>query len=233
MKLNNKGMTLVELIVTFSLLLVIVIGLYNLIIEIRFEVNDREVAKELNEFSSTTNNTIHYDLVTAKPSVIAIKNSSSSNWSCKSISGGNCTFNGNRYVFTVNGKVDEVTIDELNGQDFCNNIFPCAVYYYVDGNTLAKHVIALNKGDKNNSLDSLKVNGVLYDGIYERVPNDNYVEIRDVEEIDSSSQEVIYEVSEDDRIYFSTDDGLFIINYPFYIIDRDKNYGFKIVYPFS
>ena len=35
MKINNKGMTLVELIVTFALLLVIVVGLYNLILEVK------------------------------------------------------------------------------------------------------------------------------------------------------------------------------------------------------
>ena len=69
-KLNNKGMTLVELIVTFSLLLVLVVGLYDIILEVKFQVDDNQVEKELTEYSSSFNNEIHYDLITNKPLAI-------------------------------------------------------------------------------------------------------------------------------------------------------------------
>ena len=67
MKINNKGMTLVELLVTFSLLLIIVVGLYNLILEVKFQIEDKQIVKDTIEYSSLINNEIHYNLLIVLP----------------------------------------------------------------------------------------------------------------------------------------------------------------------
>ena len=61
--MNNKGMTLVELIVTFSLLMIIIVGMFNLIMDVKGNLDDKKMAKELTEYSSTVGNQIQYDLI--------------------------------------------------------------------------------------------------------------------------------------------------------------------------
>lgn len=65
--MNNKGMTLVELIVTFSLLIVIVIGLYQLILDVKFNYEEKDVTKSYTEFSATISSEIQYKLLKTKP----------------------------------------------------------------------------------------------------------------------------------------------------------------------
>ncbi|MDO4369125.1 MAG: prepilin-type N-terminal cleavage/methylation domain-containing protein [bacterium] len=60
---NNKGMTLVELIVTFSLLLVIVVGLYRLILDIRLNYEEKDVTKSFTEYSAMVSSEIQYKLL--------------------------------------------------------------------------------------------------------------------------------------------------------------------------
>ena len=50
MKLNNKGITLVEVIVSFALLMIILVGLFNIIMEVRSDVTDRQMEKEFKDF---------------------------------------------------------------------------------------------------------------------------------------------------------------------------------------
>ena len=40
--MNNKGMTLVEVLVTFSLLMVIVIGMFNLILDVKGDLDEQQ-----------------------------------------------------------------------------------------------------------------------------------------------------------------------------------------------
>ena len=53
--MNNKGMTLVELLVTFSLLLVIIVGMFNLIMEVKNDFDDKRIGKDFTEYSSNMN----------------------------------------------------------------------------------------------------------------------------------------------------------------------------------
>lgn len=223
--MNNKGMTLVELIVTFSLLLIIVVGLYNLVLEVKFEMDEKQVAKDLTEYSSTMNNDIHYNLLKDEPNLIYVANSKNA-WSCASKDGSSCTVNN---TTTLNG--------------YCQGIYPCAVYYYGDGNKNYK-VIALNEATSDNynpdgssnpeTNELLKQNGIYYNGVYEPLPDPEDSEVRNIAVVEDSDNdgEIEAETPEDDRPYIKLENGLFIINFAFYMIDGDTNYGFKIAYPF-
>lgn len=61
--MNNKGITLVELIISFALLMVVVIGMMSIIMNVRTNYNDKEFVKEMTEFQSTITQTIEKDLI--------------------------------------------------------------------------------------------------------------------------------------------------------------------------
>lgn len=61
--MNNKGMSLVELIVTFALLLVIVVGLYQLILDIKLNYEEKDISKSLTEYSALVSSEIQYKLL--------------------------------------------------------------------------------------------------------------------------------------------------------------------------
>ncbi len=44
-ELNNKGITLVEVIVSFALLMIILVGLFNIIMEVKSDVTDKQMEK--------------------------------------------------------------------------------------------------------------------------------------------------------------------------------------------
>lgn len=228
--LNNKGMTLVELLVTFSLLLIIVVGMFNLIMEVKFELDDRQIAKDLTEYSSMINNDIHYDLLRNKPFAIAYKNKNSDNWVCKANDEGTCGGNTAGYIFKskkVNSSITKST-SELNY--LCSNVYPCAVYSYVSGSIIEFKTIALNKAGSNSRDNELLLkHGIYYNGVYESIPDQESVEIRDETFVveDSETESLDYDIKME-----ITPEGLFVIDFPFFMIEHDKNYGFKIAYPF-
>lgn len=234
--MNNKGMTLVELIVTFSLLLIIVVGLYNLILEVKFEMDEKQVAKDLTEYSSTMNNEIHYKLLKDKPHIILIKSNKNEDWNCNSrTSFETCNLSENSFTIT-NAKNESVQVAKTTLNEYCQEIYPCAIYYYGDNNNY--RVIALNdinSNDESETNESLKQSGIYYNGIYEPIPDPEDSEIRNIVVVGDSNNdgEIETETPEDDRPYIKLENGLFIINFAFYMIDGDINYGFKIAYPFS
>lgn len=62
-KLNNKGMTIVEIVVTFVMLMVLVLGMLNLTNEIKTTSKQKQFYKELTEYSSLVQSTIQDDLI--------------------------------------------------------------------------------------------------------------------------------------------------------------------------
>ena len=75
--MNKKGMTLVELLVTFSLLLVIIVGIYNLILSVKANYEEKDITKSLTEYSAMVSNEIQYDLLKNKPKTINVNETSS------------------------------------------------------------------------------------------------------------------------------------------------------------
>ena len=232
MKLNNKGMTLVELLVTFSLLLVIVVGMFNLIMDVKFELDDKQVAKDFTEYSATISNDIHYNLLYNKPFVILIKSSASNNWTCyeKNTEIGTCEekVSGGGFVFkhkevSSNGGKQYEELDES-----CQNIYPCSVYVYKSGTNIAYNTIALNKAGTNTADTTeeetiLNKHGIYYKGVFESIPNQEYISLIP-ESLPSSEEKIEMKM---------TERGVFVIDFSYYLLKHDKNYGFKIAYPFS
>ena len=62
-KLNNKGLSVIELVVVFAILMIIVIGMLEIIISLKSTSVDKETSKNLIEFSSTLQKNIYDDLI--------------------------------------------------------------------------------------------------------------------------------------------------------------------------
>ena len=214
-KLNNKGMSLVELIITFTAFMVIMIGVYNLIIDSKESLRDKELIKNVTDYSSFRNNEIHYDLITNKPFSVVIKKSINDGFKCMNK---NCSIDKNSVDVSYNNKIKKIGLGLLK-KDYCKDIYPCAVYFYNNKNEIGTVTIALNA-----SKDSKIGPGILYgkelDVKYKKIPN-----VSDVT-INTSSK------NNNSNVYIDYKDNLFIINYPYYLKDQ-INYGFKIVYPFE
>ena len=232
--MNNKGMTLVELLITFSLLMIIVVGMFNLILDVKMDLDDKQIGKDISEYSNFLNSDIHYELITRRPIAIAIKTTPSGNWNIKynTIYDNDedcgteenpipCGINGDN--FRVNSTYKDgtktVTITGTkNIANVCSNFFPCAVYTYYDSQAVNNQgqtsaifkVIALNMNvTENNGY------GVKYNNMFEEMPHYDQIDV----------------VKTRTSMKFEGD--FFVINYPVYITDDNTNYGFKIAYPVS
>lgn len=220
--MNNKGMTIVELIVTFSLLLVIVVGMFNLITDVKLELENKQIGKDFTEYSSTIGSKIQYDFLNSKVGSIAFKNNSGNEWSCVNSSGPCVDGTNGEYEFGN----ESITFGALNSM--CKDITPCIVYSYKDGSANKTRVIGLNI--KPNESGALAKYGIYYNDVFEAIPDQDYVEIKNVINVSESDAEEDVVAKLPEARY---DNGLFVIDFPFYLVDNNKNYGFKIVYSFD
>lgn len=124
-KLNNKGMTIVELIVSFVMLMVLVLGMLNMTNEIKTTSREKQFYKELNEYSSLVQSTIQDDLI-LKRLVSVVKDES------------NCT-KGVCYKLTFKDGVEKKLIvneeDKIISYDEINYIVPMKDYINDSFNT--------------------------------------------------------------------------------------------------
>lgn len=222
--MNNKGMTLVELIVTFALLLVIVVGMFNLIMDVKLELDNKQIAKDFTEYSSTMANKIQYDFVNSDVLSIAYKNSSGDSFKCYSSSNASgCSPDESSSVVLDSDSYNPTKLDAL-----CKGIYPCIVYSY-DEHLIAKtRVIGLNINPSGSG--SLSKYGIYYDNVFEAIPDGEYVEFRNIVDISNSDDDEDVVVTGPEIKY---ENELFVIDFPFYLVDNDTNYGFKIVVPFK
>lgn len=222
--MNNKGMTLVELLITFSLLMIVIVGMFNLILDAKMDLDNKEIAKDITEYSNFINNDIHYDLITRRPFAIAIKNNSENDWNFKSKYGNNCSIVGDNMACNITNTIDDKTTTILgskdNLSDMCKNTYPCAVYaYYNDtsennGETVQAEFESIAIYEKQDQESETKY-GIRYKNVFEEIPHYESIEIKN-----------------DNPIEIKFDDDFFIIDYPLYIMDDETNtnYGFKIAY---
>ena len=114
MKLNNKGITLVEVIVSFALLMIILVGLFNIIMEVKSDVTDKQMEKEFKDFDNLMIARIQGDLI--KNSVTECSLNGDKNATCGgktiSLANGKITYNG----ILVYSNKNNIEIKELNGQ---------------------------------------------------------------------------------------------------------------------
>lgn len=260
---NNKGMTLVELLVTFSLLMVIVVGMFNLILDFKLDFDNKKIARDFTEYSDFINNDIHLDLIKNKPFAFAIKESNDDAWHCEysnkyepydensqgssepestsddddgdgddgveGESDSNCKIEGNTFAPVVSpkekGKYTQIGDNNYYYVDLgsvCKDVYPCVVYAYPDfKKTSDKKVsvkfttIALkldDNADDSNSNDGNKNsdNGIVYNNTFEKIPNQEFLKLGGVS--------------------MSIDGGYFTLQFPVYMKNDDKNYGFTIAY---
>ena len=230
--MNNKGMTLVELLVTFSLLLVIIVGMFNLIMEVKNDFDDKRIGRDFTEYSSNMNSSIQYDLIKNKPFAILYKNEvNEAAW--KSIStmvGSDFTSSDNNTTYVA--KYSGMSSENIKPAEKCHEIYPCLIYAYVDGNEILTKTIGLNKGDSSKS-DVLAKSGIYYNDVFESIPNQEFVDIQDssscsTDEDDDANDGI--ETTKVEIVY--KENGMLVINFPYRLVEHDENYGFKIVYPF-
>lgn len=219
--MNNKGMTLVELIVTFSLLMIIIVGMFNLIMDVKGNLDDKKMAKELTEYSSTVGNQIQYDLIRRSVISIGYKDYEDGSWTVLERPGNEVNLKTlindvDSAQFDGSSKVKKVT--ELN--KMCKDIFPCVVYSYLNEEKVKFETIAINSPKTINPSGASKDKfGIYYDGVFEALPYQENVDMS----LPKSSDEKYVSLSED----------MFFMNIPIKIIDQEGNYGFKVVKLFS
>ena len=148
--LNNKGMTLTELLVAITLVMVMIIGMFNLISNVRKELVHTEMIKSFNDYSNLINNKIHNDLIKNKPFAIVYKNED--NFVCTALSTSKCIIENESVTVSINNKTQTKNI-----KDICTN--NCAIYSYLENNNIVFKSIILD------------VKGITYDDVLEVIPN--------------------------------------------------------------
>lgn len=231
--MNNKGMTLVELLVTFSLLLVIIVGMFNLIMEVKNSFDEKRIAKEFTSFSSSMNSSIQSDLIKNSPPAILYKNNASDSWT--SVSTNSIAFSSSNGGVTYSIEGINETIN-INPSEQCKYIYPCLIYAYAsDVNKVSIKTIGLNKGDSSKSDgDVLKKSGIYYNDVFESIPNQDFVDIQDSSSYSTDEDDEANDGFKDTKVEIKYDEEtrMLVINFPYRLVEHDENYGFKIVYPF-
>ena len=150
MKLNNRGITLVEVIVSFALLMIILVGLFNIIMEVKSDVTDKQMEKEFKDFDNLMIARIQGDLIKNKVTNCDVSTDEKSA-TCKSS-------NGDIIITIDNGKIiykdpktkkenaatyeipykdnegDILQYPDTNGVVIKDNILKISfIYSYVDG----------------------------------------------------------------------------------------------------
>ena len=139
MKLNNKGITLVEVIVSFALLMIILVGLFNIIMEVKSDVTDKQMEKEFKDFDNLMIARIQGDLIKNKVKNCKIEDSKSvscdNNKITIKIDNGMITYNGVEYAIPYkDNEGDILQYPDTNGVVIKDNILKISfVYSYVDG----------------------------------------------------------------------------------------------------
>lgn len=84
-RINNKGISLVELIITFALLMVIIIGMLNIVNSIKSDVNDKEMIRKITQFNTDIVTTIQKKLLNNKFNTLTDCDNQELNSICKKI----------------------------------------------------------------------------------------------------------------------------------------------------
>ena len=202
-KLNNKGMTLIEVLVSFTLLMIITISLYSLITRVRLDLLEKEKSDDLITYSDTLNTKIHTDLIKIKPFAIIYKNSESDSFICKNKE--ICTIQNDVLTINYNGKKASTDLTKI-----CYKTYPCALISYIKDDNIVFKELILNINNKEIGY------GIRYDGIFEPIPN---------------SKDVVFNTKEERVLIEVDNNNFFVINFPLYLVGDNNNYGFRIAYP--
>ena len=136
MKLNNKGITLVEVIVSFALLMIILVGLFNIIMEVKSSITEKQMEKEFRDFDNLMIARIQKDLI---ENVTSCSNVSDNTITCNgitlSIGLGTITYKGVTYnvPYSNDNENEILAYSDDNGIELANNMLKITFKYgYVD-----------------------------------------------------------------------------------------------------
>lgn len=85
MKLNNKGMSIIEIVLTFALVMFMVIGMLTIIVNYKAKSADSLVLLDMNTFKNTITRSIQNDIL--KKGVLSMEYSEANNGTCYGVSG--------------------------------------------------------------------------------------------------------------------------------------------------
>ena len=71
-KVNNKGMTVVELILSFAILTILVLGLLKLVLDVKESMYVEEIYRDLNEYSNKLNYVLRNDFIVDRVKNVSI-----------------------------------------------------------------------------------------------------------------------------------------------------------------
>lgn len=209
MKLNNKGLTVVELILCFVLLIILVFGMFNVVLEIKDYSETKELEKDLVSFKNRIIYMIQDDLIQ-----YGLKETSSS---CPS-----------GYEKSYSTKCLRIALKNNDVK-----------YLVVEPSSKT-----IKYGTNNNSLEEYKI------------PHSEVIEFLDESNIglcvnsnnvsgknsyttkttcEGAGFEWIGKLDSYQNITFTNDttNKILTIDVPYFEIDGTKNYGFKIIHPYS
>lgn len=217
MKLNNKGLTVVELILCFVLLIILVFSMFNVVVEIKDYSETKELEKDLLAFKNRMIYLVQEDLITygVKSTSLSCPNGYKKEFSSKCLK---ITFNDNTVKYLIvepkekvikygsSSSLEEYKIPHSDVIEFLDesNIGLCVINN--NASLTDKDKISYkNKKDCETSKDKNGVKKFIWIGKLDSYQN----------------------------ITFTDTDSVLTIDVPYFEIDGTVNYGFKIIHPYN
>lgn len=207
MKLNNKGLTVVELILCFVLLIILVFSMFNVVVEIKDYSETKELEKDLLAFKNRMIYLVQEDLITygVKSTSLSCPKGYKEDFSSKCLK---ITFNDNAVKYLIvepkekvikygSSSLEEYKIPHSDVIEFLDesNIGLCVAKEGSSGKISYK-----NQKDCEN-------NGFAWIGKLDSYQNITFIN--------------------------DTTNKVLTIDVPYFEIEGTKNYGFKIIHPYG
>lgn len=206
MKLNNKGLTVIELILCFVLLIILVFGMFNVVLDVKDYSETKELEKELISFKNRIIYMVQDDLISKglKNTSVSCPSSYEKKYSTKCLK---ITFNDNEVKYLIIEPSSKIinygTVSSLESYKIPNS----NVIEFLDETNIG---LCTNKNNTNNknsykNKTDCENNGFTWIGNFDTYQN----------------------------ITFTNKNNVLIIDVPYYEIDGTTNYGFKIIHPYD
>lgn len=209
MKLNNKGLTVVELILCFVLLIILVFSMFNVVVEIKDYSETKELEKDLLAFKNRMIYLVQEDLITygVKSTSLSCPKGYKEDFSSKCLK---ITFNDNAVKYLiVEPKEKVIKYGSSSLEEY--KIPHSDVIEFLDESN-----IGLCVAKKENSDKSVKISS------------------KNKEDCEKNKDLVwIGKLNSYQNITFTDKDSVLTIDVPYFEIDGTVNYGFKIIHPYN
>lgn len=206
MKLNNKGLTVVELILCFVLLIILVFSMFNVVVEIKDYSETKELEKDLLAFKNRMIYLVQEDLITygVKSTSLSCPNGYKKEFSSKCLK---ITFNDNTVKYLIVEPKEKVI-------------------KYGSSSSLEEYKIP--HSDVIEFLDESNIGlCVAKEG------SSGKISYKNKESCEKNGFAWIGKLNSYQNITFTDTDSVLTIDVPYFEIDGTVNYGFKIIHPYN